>query len=1405
MAICKNSVLQFLQSGEPEKGMTTLDVIEMTFPGSSSLPIGIDDSGSEYNFILGSDPTLWRTGARGFFEILYPGIWDGIDLSFIATERGPKYEFRVGPGADPSLISMFVQGGDLIGSGSHVIVKTANSQLIDRDLIVYERSSGRVVDCEFEVDDNKISFSLGPYDRSDTLIIDPLLSSTYFGGTSSDRGTGTCYDEDGNILITGFTLSSDLPVTPGSYDTIFNDEDAYISKFNYDCSKLLFCTYIGGSEGERGMAIGTDDYGNIYVGGYSHSLNFPTTSDAYSSSYAGGSKYDNVVFMLDSSGKNLVYSTYIGGKGIDNCQDIKMDPWGRFVITGYTSSTDYPVTSESESYHGGEYDFFLTCLDHNSSSLAYSILLGGSGKDVPLRIALDDKGNVFIAGYTTSSDIVTTSNAMDSTYNGLLDGLVIGIGGNGSNILYSSYIGGSNDDYIRGIAISDDGDLMITGMTLSSNLPYFGPQHRTITSDGKDAFVMRVDLDGSGDGFISGIGGNGEDRGGNMIIDGSGNIWISGITYSTDFPTMEPNEGSMLNGDVFILCLNEDASKMLYSMVFGGNGYDSANDMDMSYGSFAIFGLTNSNDLPMMGDPYSTTYLGNDDCFVALLSFWDMPGIPGDLEARSGDGWVYIEWSEPSRFNESGSLGYVLRKGLSPDHQNISLILNDTKYLDLDVTNGIRYYYKVCAYNDHGDGRYTNVIDSRPAAPPGIPVSANITDGDRWVNISWESPLKDGGDPVIGYRIYRTSNDSQPHSLFKTVYEKRINDTDVVNGVAYRYKISAFNINGEGNMTDELIGMPSTIPDEPLEIYAQPGDGWVNVSWSITPSDGGSPILHYEVMRGLKADSLVHLDHTEHALHLLDTEVENGMEYHYAVRACNIRGPSPLSDIIRARPARQPDPPFDLTAESGDRKVILKWSSPEWDGGQPLNSFTIYRRSDENWTYLEKAEPHDSEFTDSEVINGIEYHYMITAWNIMGESLSSNIAYALPMTYPGKPLSLVASGGDRNVSLTWLPPISNGGSPLIEYMLHRGETSSSMELITELPPDKMEYTDLGLENGVTYYYQIWCRNSVGASIGSDLAFAIPATIPQPPSSISAIAGNSFVEITWGPTDDAGGSTVKKTILYRGLNESDVKKIADLDMTSGTYNDRSVENGVEYHYRLSCVNSLGEGPLSIPVVARPSTTPEMVLNLTCIIKDGGIHLTWNPPLNDGGSTIHGYNIYRSSGSGQRIKLAIINDTYYSDGSVYKEILYVYSVREFNDNGEGEGSNEIEIMMEKESSIMTLVIGAVIAIMLLMFLLVGAALYLQKRMKRKKFVAGPPITAFPATEAIEGQKQEILHGTIDGEGIPSEAEVTESTKIISEPMVDEIASDMPSADPTLIQSDTELKNAEDEVLGGEVSNS
>ena len=219
----------------------------------------------------------------------------------------------------------------------------------------------------------------------------------------------------------------------------------------------------------------------------------------------------------------------------------------------------------------------------------------------------------------------------------------------------------------------------------------------------------------------------------------------------------------------------------------------------------------------------------------------------------------------------------------------------------------------------------------------------------------------------------------------------------------------------------------------------------------------------------------------------------------------------------------------------------------------------------------------------------------------------------------------------------------------------------------------------------------------------------------------------------------------------------------------------------------------------------STTPEMVLNLTCIIKDGGIHLTWNPPLNDGGSAIHGYNIYRSSGSGPRIKLSVVNDTYYPDGSVYKEILYIYSVRAFNDNGEGEGSNEIEIMIEKETSILPLVIGAVIAILLLLFLLVGAIVFIQNRREKNKFVAGPPITPFPATEAVGEGTLEILRGRINGGALPSEPEKPIIYEKISEPIVDEIASETPSTDPTQIPTVTKENNTEEEVISGAVSNS
>lgn len=1398
------SVIHYMMNGSPGTEGAKIDVVDIPFDGGRPATLmGYYPKPGEHNYLLGSDPGRWHTGARSFEKVVYRDIWDGVDLSYFYSDLSLKYEFEVGPGADPSKISLKVNGAKASSNGKSVIMKTANGCLTDGGLICFEKETGKEVRSSFDVAGNTIRFDIGEYDRSGSLVIDPIIYSTFLGGSANDHGgMGIAVDADGSTYVCGYTGSLNFPTTSGSYDTSHNGgEDAYVTKLDPSGKYLVYSTYIGGSNADRGWKLRLDENNSVILTGWTKSQDFPTTEGAYDRTLNNNiDKWDVFILKLNSTGDDLIFSTFIGGSSDDVPEDMAIDPWGRIVITGYTSSSDYPiVNSDLQSQNNGDFDILITCLEKDGSTLSYSLVYGGKAKDQAIRIALDHVGNVLVTGQTQSDDLTTTVNAIERSYQGGGDGFVIYFGDNCTDLLYSSYIGGSYFDTVRGVDIDMEGNIYISGRTESSDLPKIGVQHK-VGIDTIDAFVMCIDQARTTPIFSTRFGGNGDDGSNYLALDDEGNIMILGNTYSEDVPYTENAEGQCGDEDGFFALFSKDGGKLLYSIRFGGTVRDFPLYMAPTHtGEVRISGLTGSSDFPMRGDSYDTSNaMGPYDAFIITLEYWKMPDAPSGIMASSGDGWVQLEWDPPSLFELSGSLGYEIYKGKNTNRMYLYNITDESVHLDLNVTNGITYHYKVCAYNIYGKGKFSDIVSARPVAPPGIPVNCTISDGDRWVNISWKHPIKDGGDPVIGYRIYRRTNFSTPHTLFKTAYEKNLNDTDVKNGVDYGYLISAFNDNGEGNLSDEVIGSPSKTPSEPMELNVKNGDAYVNLSWSPPLSDGGSPLLYYEVLRGPGPDSLKRLNTTDGTTYFLDTEVQNGQEYHYAVRAFNRRGASPVSEIVKASPAREPDAPFGLIATAGDRRVSLEWYATGSNGGRSLINFTIYRRTEDDWTYLGMVEPHESEYLDSDVVNGVTYQYIVTAWNSVGESMASNIASAKPITHPGKPIHFTASGGDRRIVLTWLTPSSDGGSPILGYMLHRGESPTTLALLTQMGPEDLNHTDEGLINGRTYYYLLFCRNDRGESPSSDLAFAIPATVPQPPSSISARAGDAYVEISWEPSPDNGGFSITRTLIYRGIGDNAMERIAELDMLSGTYNDRNVENGIEYHYRLACVNSIGVGPMSEPVLAMPSTTPGTPLNLTCSVEGGKVHIAWDPPPDDGGSPVTGYHIYRSSGAGPRIKLAMVNDTRYLDGSVYTGILYIYSVNAVNSNGEGGRSNEVEIMIEKEVSFLPLIIAGILASLLIIAALIATAVFITKKRKKESFVAGPPITAFPVMDQALPEAPLIISGPVEqGSDIsgpipPPTNDVPETSEEVSEPVQEEGNPDIKreGIDPVLEKGDPQI---------------
>ncbi|MGV8144615.1 MAG: SBBP repeat-containing protein, partial [Methanothermobacter sp.] len=266
-----------------------------------------------------------------------------------------------------------------------------------------------------------------------------LTYSTYLGGSNSDEGHGFAMDKEGNIYITGYTSSTDFPVTDNAYqDTIKSYEEAFVSVFD-STGNLTYSTYLGGSNYDSARGVAVDTEGNIYITGYTNSRDFPVTDNAYQKTFKGG--YDDVfVSVFDSTG-NLTYSTYLGGKdsgyvvcnsvvcnsvcgssvpsnsifNMDHVFGITVDDYGTIYITGITSSTDFPVTDDAyQDTINGISDAFVSVFD-NTGNLTYSTYLGGSGSEAGDAIAVDKKGNIYITGSTYSSDFPLTDDAYQDT------------------------------------------------------------------------------------------------------------------------------------------------------------------------------------------------------------------------------------------------------------------------------------------------------------------------------------------------------------------------------------------------------------------------------------------------------------------------------------------------------------------------------------------------------------------------------------------------------------------------------------------------------------------------------------------------------------------------------------------------------------------------------------------------------------------------------------------------------------------------------------------------------------------------------------------------------------------------------------------------------------------------------
>ena len=506
--------------------------------------------------------------------------------------------------------------------------------------VVYQQVDGvrKEIPGQFELQgESQVGFLVASYDPSSPLTIDPKLEfSTYLGGSGNDNvNWGIAVDGCGNIYVAGTTTSTDFP-KEGALQENFGGglRDAFVAKLNAD--GLVYSTYLGGNVNEFGNAIAVDARGRAYVTGSTGSPNFPTTPGALQETIGTGVP-DAFVTKLNANGSDLVFSTYLGGPGFDTGTRIALDHSGEVYVAGVTGD-GFPTTRGAfqTKFGGAPDDVYVAKLKADGSALVYSTFLGGSGSDNPRGLALDGRGNAYVSGQTDSPNFPTTDWAFQKKFGGVSDGFVAKLKADGSDLVYSTYLGGNGEEQGLGIALDSAGNAYVAGLTRSDDFPKTWKAFQTALRGEADAFVAKLNWKGSRLVYSTYLGSSGyDDNFGGIAVDSQGNVYLTGETRSDDFPTkraFQPDYGGgTANGDAYVAILDADGKKLVFSTYLGGSGGEYANALALDpFGGVNVAGRTNSTDFPMVDSLQSEEYDGGTygggpfDAFVAQVTGLDL-------------------------------------------------------------------------------------------------------------------------------------------------------------------------------------------------------------------------------------------------------------------------------------------------------------------------------------------------------------------------------------------------------------------------------------------------------------------------------------------------------------------------------------------------------------------------------------------------------------------------------------------------------------------------------------------------------------------------------------------------------------------------------------------------------------
>lgn len=767
-------------------------VVSMEFLNSDGKnPVGTENFDGIFNFFTGNASAI---GVRSFGKVNMP-LSAEIDAVCYFDKEIPRYDLALSPHAQTSRLALRFWGADSleVSADGSLAIFTSVGIMRQSDVFAYQIIDGnkKQIACRFvKQSENTIGFELGNYNENLALVIDPLMYSTYIGGAGADEATGIAVDSVGFAYVMGFTQSTNFPTSVGAYKTASQgNTDAFVTKISQTGSGFIFSTYLGGNGADNPTSIKLSKTGEIWLCGTTQSANFPVQNSARS--FQNGR--DIFLSKLSPDGSSLLYSTLIGGSGDDQGQALDIDSSGNIVLVGSSKSSNYPITTNAtQTVLKGNENAIITKLSPDCETLEYSSFFGGSsGSAVAQAISLDKSGNIYVAGWTSAMNFPHTPNCFDSTLDGSRDAFIVKIDGSNYGLRYSTLLGKSGMTQAMGIAEDGFGNAVVAGLTDHNDFPTTAGVFQPISGGQQDGFVSKIDSLGQNLVFSSFLGGNGYEQISGMVLDATGNIYLTGFTQSINFPKTNDADDTIQHigsNDAFLTMIKNDGSQIVYSTFLGGSGDDkgAAVGLDRSAAVY-VAGVTFSSDFRITTGAKQQNNSGNSDAFVAKFDLLLHLLFPSGGEKFCGGNPMDIHWEST---NIVDSIVIILRN--SKDSIIASSVANSDKHWIWNIPRLISGgKYKIVIQDKSGnilsisDSSFViyapPVISSQPADTSVCPLDLAVFTvnaiGYPDVQYQWEISLDGGITWIID-----PDRTVQPSILVRSVLP-------VFDGYAYRCRV----------------------------------------------------------------------------------------------------------------------------------------------------------------------------------------------------------------------------------------------------------------------------------------------------------------------------------------------------------------------------------------------------------------------------------------------------------------------------------------------------------------------------------------------------------------------------------------------------------------------------------------